>query len=204
MNKYHDAISFFTKANVIENIHNLNKRAITYYTLQEYDKALLDLNKAIQLDSCNSIAYYLKWLTYYTTENTSKAMVTFKKCGELDIWMDLLEWKNTEEYILKYEDLVKLEGLGWIEYKIPYDIVMQRGYWLQPIIEINCFIDMQIDYVQFIPNEEQSYSSYLPKMKYFISIHKLLPNVPYVFKDKYFSNREMEDLVELKNIIDNL
>ncbi|GBB89498.1 hypothetical protein RclHR1_01620010 [Rhizophagus clarus] len=108
MNKYHDAISFFTKANVIENIHNLNKRAITYYTLQEYDKALLDLNKAIQLDSCNSIAYYLKWLTYYTTENTSKAMVTFKKCGELDIWMDLLEVCKFNDFRSQFTDFNEL------------------------------------------------------------------------------------------------
>ena len=65
MTKYGKAISYFTKANIIEteSIHNLNKRAIAYYSLQEYDKALLDLSKVIQLDPLNSIAYYIKWLT---------------------------------------------------------------------------------------------------------------------------------------------
>src|SRR3954464_12212778 len=47
MGRYSDAILYFTRANVIdpENIHNLNKRAVAYYVLQEYNKALLDLNK---------------------------------------------------------------------------------------------------------------------------------------------------------------
>ena len=61
MKKYNDAISYFTNANIIdpENVHNLNKRAITYFILQEYDKSLLDFNKTIQLNPLNSIAYIL-------------------------------------------------------------------------------------------------------------------------------------------------
>ena len=54
--RYNDAISYFTKVNIIdpENVHKLNKRAIVYYILQEYDKTLLDFHKAIQLDLSNS------------------------------------------------------------------------------------------------------------------------------------------------------
>jgi tetratricopeptide (TPR) repeat protein len=79
--QYSKAISYFTKANIIdpETIHNLNKRAIVYYILQEYDKVLLDLNKIIQLDSLNSSAYYLKSLTYYTKNDINNALILFKK-----------------------------------------------------------------------------------------------------------------------------
>ncbi|PKC11916.1 TPR-like protein, partial [Rhizophagus irregularis] len=47
MGQYSKAISYYTKANIFdpENTHNLNKRAIAYYTLQDYNKVLLDLDK---------------------------------------------------------------------------------------------------------------------------------------------------------------
>src|SRR6266498_319130 len=84
---YSKAISYFTKANIIdpENIHNLNKRAVAYYILQEYDKVLLDLDKIIQLDPSNSTAYYLKSITYYTKKDINNAIIAFKKCTELSL-----------------------------------------------------------------------------------------------------------------------
>ncbi|PKY16312.1 TPR-like protein [Rhizophagus irregularis] len=85
MIQYNDAILYFTKANIIdpENTHNLNKRAITYYILQEYDKVLLDLDKIIRLDPLNSLAYYLKCLTYYTKKDIDNAKIVFKKYKKL-------------------------------------------------------------------------------------------------------------------------
>ncbi|CAB4410398.1 unnamed protein product [Rhizophagus irregularis] len=86
MKQYSKAISYFTKANIIdpENTHNLNKRAIAYYyTLQDYNKVLLDLDKAIQLDPLNNLAYYLKCLIYYTKKDIDNAIMVFKKCKEL-------------------------------------------------------------------------------------------------------------------------
>ena len=34
-----------------------------------------------------------------------------------------------------------------------------------------------------------------------LPIHKVYPNVPEAFKDKYFSKREIENLMELEEII---
>src|SRR5437763_15976030 len=101
MGRYNEAISYFTEANVIdpENAHNLNKRAIAYYVLQEYDKALFDLNKAIKLDFSNSLAYYYKGLTYYTIENISNAILAFERCIELDSNDNLAK---IQIYYLKY------------------------------------------------------------------------------------------------------
>ncbi|CAG8617427.1 10378_t:CDS:2 [Funneliformis caledonium] len=52
LGRYDDSISQFAKAYNIdpENTHILIKKVITHYGLQEYDEALLDLNKLMQLD----------------------------------------------------------------------------------------------------------------------------------------------------------
>ncbi|PKB96619.1 TPR-like protein, partial [Rhizophagus irregularis] len=399
--QYSKAISYFTKANIIdpENTHNLNKRAIAYYTLQDYNKVLLDLDKVIQLDPLNSLAYYLKCIIYYTKKDIDNAKMVFKKCKELldfndilaktqlfhlecllnknnstelnniltkinqisnikdsellilvrckvyvelkmyyeamldlnllydknsysyqhisyisfiyllreytDFWLYLnvnnnnsdlsklgiinefskymyekirvyfisnlvnlnsklhqlqendinslsekiisskneelylnlpmqhlwlrIIWKinvkeilnkdcfikfiikstNSEqykdselkryEYVLKYEDVLKLEGLGWIEYQIPKSI----EDYVQPSIEINGSINMQIDYVRNGYNAGTI--TYIPNMGDLLpNFHKLCPHVPETFKDKYFSRKEMENLLELKDIINHL
>ncbi|GET51114.1 hypothetical protein GLOIN_2v1698910 [Rhizophagus irregularis DAOM 181602=DAOM 197198] len=49
------------------------------------------------------------------------------------------------EHVLKYEDVLKLKGLGWIEYQLSGDLY---GEYVQPSIEINGSINMQIDYVR--------------------------------------------------------
>jgi hypothetical protein len=41
-------------------------------------------------------------------------------------------------------------------------------------------------------------------MGHFLPIHKLLPNVPKAFKDKYFSRKDIENLLELQDILNNL
>ncbi|GES87245.1 hypothetical protein GLOIN_2v1872937 [Rhizophagus clarus] len=300
--KYSKAISYFTNANIIdpENIHNLNKRAIAYYIYYKYDMALLDLNKVIQLDPLNSIAYYYKWLTYNAMKNTSNAIEAFEKCTELEFWSYLCEvckindndfvelgivnkfnkymykaqkiyfisnfinldnklykfqendsnrnkvfnlnlpriskivknnndyyiiWRINikeilsedcfvkfivkcekdysnweQEHILEYKDLLKFERLGWIEYIFPHKISLVNENW---VIETNGFADMQIDYVRFILDDKtfDGQQSYISEMKRLLSIHSLLPNVPEVFKRHYFLRKEMESLLELKDII---
>jgi Tfp pilus assembly protein PilF len=106
MAQYSKAVSYFTKANTIdpENVHNLNKRAITYYILQEYNKVLFDLNKIIQLDPLNSSAYYLKCLTYYTKNDINNALISFKK------YTELLELSNSKNSLTKIQ-LFHLEYL---------------------------------------------------------------------------------------------
>ncbi|GBC01719.1 hypothetical protein RclHR1_04300001 [Rhizophagus clarus] len=103
-----------------------------------------------------------------------------------------------KEHLLRFNDLSKLEGLGWIEYTLPVKVHCHR--WIRLSIEVNKgSIDMQIDYVRF--KKTFGKPIYFPKMGHFLPIHKLLPNVPKAFKDKYFSRREMDNLFELKDII---
>ncbi|GBB92358.1 hypothetical protein RclHR1_00020061 [Rhizophagus clarus] len=106
MIQYSKAISYFTKANIIdpENNHNLKKRAIAYYILQEHDRVLSDLDKIIQLDPLNNIAYYFKSLTYYTMNDINNAILSFKK------YTELTKLLNSENSLLKFQ-LFHLEYL---------------------------------------------------------------------------------------------
>uniref|UniRef100_U9UW50 Uncharacterized protein n=1 Tax=Rhizophagus irregularis (strain DAOM 181602 / DAOM 197198 / MUCL 43194) TaxID=747089 RepID=U9UW50_RHIID len=105
-----------------------------------------------------------------------------------------------QEHILKHEDVLKIVGLGWIEYQLPINIYECE---IQLSIEINGSINMQIDYVRFGSNNEMI--TCIPNMGDLLpDFHKICPNVPETFKDKYFSRIEMENLLELKDIINNL
>ncbi|CAB4411712.1 unnamed protein product [Rhizophagus irregularis] len=73
------------------------------------------------------------------------------------------QYKDSElkhyEHVLKYEDVLKLEGLGWIEYRLS-----EYSYkYVQPSIEINGSINMQIDYVRNGYNREEI--TYIPANK---------------------------------------
>ncbi|GET57317.1 hypothetical protein GLOIN_2v1525759 [Rhizophagus irregularis DAOM 181602=DAOM 197198] len=65
------------------------------------------------------------------------------------------------EHVLKYGDVLKLEGLGWIEYRLPINVY---EVYVQPSIEINGSINMQIDYFRryWYCNTEEI--TYIPSM----------------------------------------
>ncbi|CAB4478366.1 unnamed protein product [Rhizophagus irregularis] len=75
------------------------------------------------------------------------------------------QYKDSElkhyEHVLKYEDVLKLEGLGWIEYQLSINV---GEYYMQPSIEINGSINMQIDYVRNGFNEGWKEITYIPNM----------------------------------------
>ncbi|PKB92326.1 hypothetical protein RhiirA5_445096, partial [Rhizophagus irregularis] len=118
---------------------------------------------------------------------------------------DYKQYKDSElkhyEHVLKYEAVLKLEGLGWIEYQLS-EYVYRK--YVQPSIEINGSINMQIDYVRNGGNREVI--TYIPANigDLLPNFHEFCPNVPETFKDKYFSRKEMENLLELKDIINHL
>ncbi|UZO23310.1 uncharacterized protein OCT59_015653 [Rhizophagus irregularis] len=374
MKKYDSAIPYFTKANNIDpaNVHNFTKRAIIYYILQEYDKALLDFNNIIQLDTSNILAYYypkndlekmyLKESSNYLTQISNidynskclpnyhnlianisefaninydeslllmrcKIYIELKKYEDAvldldrlfelnddisfayllqkysDFWLYMCKsyiinyytqlgitnnfdlymyrargvyfmsnlnynyqfqknnlnrctlslednylsspqlsitdifllfpendcydiiWKinikkiissdcfirfiveestiNTKmDYILKYKEIVNLEGIGWISY-VPFHSINLKIYLpIQLSIETNKdSIDMQIEYVR-ITKDYHKERTYFPKMDHLLPFYA--NNVPETFKDKYFLRKETENLLELKDIINNL
>ncbi|GBC15329.2 hypothetical protein GLOIN_2v1812174 [Rhizophagus irregularis DAOM 181602=DAOM 197198] len=203
LGKYGDAITYFTKANNIdpENVHNLTRRAIIYYILQEYDKALLDFNNIIQLDTSNSLAYNYKGLI----EDNISSILTFKKCIELDPNNDLekMYLKDSSNYLPQISNIDYKSKVQYIikKYTQPgitndFDLYMYNDYRIQLSIETSNSIDMQIEYVQIT----KDYHKELPKMDHSLPLYT--NNIPETFKKKYFLRKETENLLELKDIID--
>ncbi|PKK76946.1 TPR-like protein [Rhizophagus irregularis] len=104
---------------------------------------------------------------------------------------------NSRECILKYEDLLKLKGLGWIEYTPFYYLYINNPGWIQLSIKTNS-IDMEIDYVRFMQFHDYNGKRICPEIDYLLLHHQTIPEA---FKDKYFLRKEMENLLELKDII---
>uniref|UniRef100_U9TY52 Uncharacterized protein n=1 Tax=Rhizophagus irregularis (strain DAOM 181602 / DAOM 197198 / MUCL 43194) TaxID=747089 RepID=U9TY52_RHIID len=107
--------------------------------------------------------------------------------------------KKKQEYVLKYEDILNLEGLGWIEYVLfqSVNLVYYRTKLVQLSIEKD-FVDMEIEYVRFT-NKHHERRIHFPEMGCLFT-----NNVPEVFEDKYFSRKDVENFLELKDIISDL
>ncbi|RIA88923.1 hypothetical protein C1645_806542 [Glomus cerebriforme] len=109
---------------------------------------------------------------------------------------------KVKRHVLNYDDVSKLEGLGWIEYTLPFRLSKYDfSDWIQPSIEIkNRSIILQIDYVRFFITTRKRKTITFPNIEHFLPLH---PNVPEAFKEKYFSRKEMENLIKLDDIINN-
>ncbi|PKC73047.1 hypothetical protein RhiirA1_488049 [Rhizophagus irregularis] len=190
-----------TKVGQIPNIDNDNSLLFMKCKLniefEQYDVAMIDLSRLFYNYKEISFVYLLQeyqgfWSYLYKVYKTNHDyFVEFGIVDKFNKYMytgkDSKSIRNV--HILKFQDLSKLEGLG--------------KWWLQPSIEVNGFINMQIDYIRFMYDNYRK-EIYFPKMGHLLPIHKIRPNVPEAFKDKYFSRKEMENLLELKDIIDNL
>ncbi|UZO03965.1 uncharacterized protein OCT59_024364 [Rhizophagus irregularis] len=186
MTEYRKAISYFTKAYTIdpENIHNLNRRAITYYIIKEYDKVLSDLDKIIQLDPLNSSAYFLKCLTYYTKNDNNNAKVSFKKYAELlnsdnilaKIQLFHLEYllnKNSSkdlndiltkiDQILDFKDYNLFVGdkLYKLLYFIKYKIYIELKEYSKARLALNDISDYEFESISYFIQDHPDFCSYL-------------------------------------------
>ncbi|RGB29987.1 hypothetical protein C1646_818178 [Rhizophagus diaphanus] len=112
--------------------------------------------------------------------------------------------QNQSKRKLKHKDVSKLEGLGWIEYQNLYKPYKSQISIIS--IEINS-IEMQIDYVR-CGYEYTREITPIPNMCLMDNLlqnyHQFFSDVPETFKDKYSSRKEMENLLNFKDILDNL
>jgi len=60
------------------------KNGSAKYELKNYNGAILDLNKAIELDSVSAYAYYLRALSYSNLNKTEQASTDFNRAIRLD------------------------------------------------------------------------------------------------------------------------
>ncbi|PKC65366.1 TPR-like protein [Rhizophagus irregularis] len=231
LTNYHKLI---TKINRSTNIYHdkslLFMRCKIYIELKNYYEAKLDLNRLFELNDDISFVYLLKkysdFWSYLCEDYFSDFVelgyndkfniymfkvwkINVKKIYSPDVFIKFIIERNIyekKEYILKYEDILELEGLGWIEYMSFFSIYLYGSKWIQFSIETKKdSIDMQIDYVRFTKSTEGNNHEnriYFPKMDHLLPFH--MNNVPEAFEDKYFIRKETENLLELNDIISNL
>ncbi|PKY34515.1 hypothetical protein RhiirB3_532844 [Rhizophagus irregularis] len=141
--------NILTKINQISNIKDsellILVRCKVYVELKMYYEAMLDLNLLYDKNSYSyqhisyiSFIYLLReytdfWL-YLNVNNNNSDLSKLGIINEFSKYM--------------YENVLKLEGLGWIEYQLPIELQAVPGLHVQPSIEINGSINMQIDYVR--------------------------------------------------------
>ncbi|PKY53589.1 hypothetical protein RhiirA4_499290 [Rhizophagus irregularis] len=108
---------------------------------------------------------------------------------------------HENKHVLKFEDVSKLEGLGWIEYYFKISEDSSGLEYIQPSIEVNG-LNMQVDYIRFMYDEydesKKDKQIYFPKIGHLLPIHKICPNVPEAFKDKKIP--EIQKVKFMKNI----
>ena len=99
-------------------------------------------------------------------------------------------------------------GLQWIQLSIECDrfwgVCLFLNFIKNTVNLIIYILNLKtIDYVQFIPVKQVKQDVKDSTFSQNLPMHKL-PNVPEAFKEKYFPEKEMENLLELKDITNNL
>ncbi|RIA82129.1 hypothetical protein C1645_835876 [Glomus cerebriforme] len=197
VNEFNKYMYFGKKIYFISNLINLNNELCHF---QESDanslsgQVLCSKNEEFRLDvpGPSRLYYDIIWKINIKKILSRTCFIKF-----------IVKFSNyQDEHILKYEDVSKLKGLGWIEYQFPSFCNKDIGYVLAGLsIEVKGSIDMQIDYVRYGYGTRKCN----PNMSYLLPhYHEFYPNIPETFKNKYFSKKEMENLLELKDIINNL
>jgi tetratricopeptide (TPR) repeat protein len=85
--KYYKALNDFNKVMDLDKPIELYKvhlnRGVTYLNLKDYDLAIEDLTKSIELNNANASAYHSKGMVYYELEDYSQAVDNFTRAIEL-------------------------------------------------------------------------------------------------------------------------
>ncbi|PKY35115.1 hypothetical protein RhiirB3_455502, partial [Rhizophagus irregularis] len=175
----------------ISNLTNLNSELCQF---QESDISslsglvLCSKNEKLRLD----LPILYNYFDYYLICKINVKKILSKDC--------FIKFEyNQSEHMLTHEDVSELEGLGWIEYQY----LTYYSYEFQLSIEINS-IEMQIDYVRYgISPSKITPIFNMSLMGYLLpDYYQFFSNVPET--SKYFSRKEMENLLDLNDIINNL
>ncbi|GBB89783.1 hypothetical protein RclHR1_01660002 [Rhizophagus clarus] len=147
---------------------------------------------------CDSLVNIV-WKINVKKINSPDVFVKFKLSSDY--------YDYTKEYILKYEDILKLEGLCWIEYVSFNSVYTRQSDYMSLSIEAKKdSIDMQVDYVRFTKATKENNRENricFPKMDHLLPF-QTNDNVPEAFEDKYFLRKETQNFLELNDIISNL
>ena len=152
-NRYDEAIICYDKASEINPLFKpaWSNRILYYLMLQQYNKALEDLNSAIELKEDNDWNLYLRALAYKAINQPDKAQTDFAnaiKLAKPKYEENPQDWQNTLNlalYYLAFDDISIAKQL--YEFVISQDVL--QGY-----------IDMAIrdldDFLTVFPNHKEA------------------------------------------------
>ncbi len=96
-----------------------NNRGFAYYLKQEYDRAITDYNKAIELDPKYAMAYNNRGIAYFLKKEPDKSIADYSKAIEINPkYADAYNNRGVAYYLKKeydkaWEDVYKAQGLGY-------------------------------------------------------------------------------------------
>jgi len=144
------------------------KTGLNYFYQGEYDKAIAELEKSIELDKDHAESYYYlgqcylqKGITEYNKKNIFKANSLFRKANEVAEQAIPLYQKNIEENPTVLDSYLKLAYIYELRSEVPFndetDIALD--YYLQAL-EVIAQLELELELEE--ANANSSYSSSAP------------------------------------------
>ncbi len=101
-NRLNDAINLYTQLILVSPNHYIyNHRGLVYFTLSEYEKAISDFSKAIQMEPKDTRVYTNRGLTYRMLKKYDESLKDFNKSLELNpLWPDTFYGRSLTYYDL--------------------------------------------------------------------------------------------------------
>ena len=142
-----------------KNLFCLNKRGLIYQEIGEFNRAMMDFNTMIELDSLNSIAYFNKALIYESQFlDFDKAISTYYQIIKLDslntdAYMNMAilyqdEFKDYDKAINLYSKIIKIkpeEGATYYNLAGLYD---ELGDYENALVNYNTALKIEpLDYI---------------------------------------------------------
>lgn len=119
---YPEAIKIFTRIiqEYPDNIEGYRERSYVYALMKEWDKALLDIDKVVSLDSKNAASYFTRGRWFLSTDNAHAAAADFSNVlmiesesgssyfSETAYFFRSLAYLDMELYVKALEDTSKV------------------------------------------------------------------------------------------------
>ena len=143
-------------------------RAKIYITIEEYTKALEDLNTAVKKDKKNALCYARRGQFYYDFEAYDKAEADYRKAYELDhsdtenaleVARCLLQQNKVEEAATILDNIIKYEPMNADAKRLRAVMYFYSG-------EDMLFVDLYISYLSLVDNGDLDMLLYTATKEY--------------------------------------
>lgn len=143
-------------------------RANVYTTIEEYAKALEDLNTAVKKDKKNALCYSRRGQFYYQLEAYDKAEADYRKAYELDksdtesaleVARCQLQQNKTEEAITILDNIIRYEPMNAEAKRLRAQMYFYAG-------EDKPFVDLYISYLSLADNGDLDMLLYTATKEY--------------------------------------